>query len=319
MSNAKGMNINMKVNNAVYDSPAMLVEVTRKCNNHCNYCAGWRNNKLMEREMLSTDIYKKIFQAMRNINFSRITFTGGEPTIRKDLYDIINCAITLNPKKEIHIHTNGSLILENKQIWTLPIKAVKININTIDRITYQKITGNDGLNKVLKGIDYLREREVPLRLHAVVSEVSYDSMFQLIDYCIENQIDLKIFEIDTSLSSFDKKHVDMKKIVSFIEEKSNNRLEYKTPGLPVISYSFEGETEVQVVLANTPQYSEKLCKNCEKYACNYGLYTASISPEGFCYPCLINEKAGRVKLNLEEVDEMYNQIKKIYHIVKEKS
>ena len=308
----------MKVSNYVYDRPALLVEVTRKCNNHCNYCASWRNYNVADEKVLSVDMYKKLFQSVGSIAFSRITFTGGEPTIRKDLYDIIYWANIYNPDKEIHIHTNGSLILKNERIWSLPIKAVKININTVSKTIYKDITGNDNLHMILAGIDYLKERGLPLRLHAVASQVSYPSIFELIDYCINNQIDLKIFEIDTSLSSKDKRHVDMSKIISCLEKKSVSKLEYATPGLPVISYTCIGGTEIQVVLASTPQYSNYLCKDCEYFPCSYGLYTVSVSPEGYCYPCLINEKIGRVKLDFNDLNSMNDNMNRIFTLVKDK-
>ncbi len=84
--------------------------VTNRCNSRCLTCFCWRNSvndQNLEEKELKLEDFRKIFRNLPN-TVSWISFSGGEPFIRKDLADIILSSVELVPTlKLISIPTNG--------------------------------------------------------------------------------------------------------------------------------------------------------------------------------------------------------------------
>nr|MCR5094273.1 radical SAM protein [Lachnospiraceae bacterium] len=70
---------------------AMTREGTWHCNQNCIHCyaAGQSGS---EEEELDTDTWKKILEKLKAIGVPQVTFTGGEPTMREDLIELIDAA-----------------------------------------------------------------------------------------------------------------------------------------------------------------------------------------------------------------------------------
>lgn len=108
------------------EKPAIFLEVTRRCNNKCDYCGAWRY--LGTDKELTRLEYKKLFSVIKQMNFQRVNFTGGEPTIRSDIKDLVSDAITI-VGGNIHLTINGTIILK-KNLWNLPVSLKKSHIKT---------------------------------------------------------------------------------------------------------------------------------------------------------------------------------------------
>ncbi|MEO0184032.1 MAG: radical SAM protein, partial [candidate division WOR-3 bacterium] len=75
------------------------VITTYRCNAHCKMCRSWANPTKPEEEF-RPEILKKIPEGMIRLNV-----TGGEPTLRKDIIEILEI---LNTKaKKLELSTNG--------------------------------------------------------------------------------------------------------------------------------------------------------------------------------------------------------------------
>jgi len=80
------------------------IKVTFKCNNHCKFCVqGDKRQWCLDK---STDEIKTILRESKG-NFGEVVFTGGEPTIRADIIELVSYAKSLGYK--ILIQTNGRM------------------------------------------------------------------------------------------------------------------------------------------------------------------------------------------------------------------
>jgi sulfatase maturation enzyme AslB (radical SAM superfamily) len=86
---------------------AMTVNGKWHCNQKCLHCyaAGQMSSDEVE---LSTEDWKKIIDKCREAGISQLTFTGGEPTLRKDLSELIKHARWFITR----LNTNGVLLTE---------------------------------------------------------------------------------------------------------------------------------------------------------------------------------------------------------------
>lgn len=83
------------------------IGVTDHCNSRCVMCHQWMQKGTPEEEMLKPEDYQRIFSDPYLSDIDYIIISGGEPTLREDLYEIIVALHTALPKAEIGISTNG--------------------------------------------------------------------------------------------------------------------------------------------------------------------------------------------------------------------
>ncbi len=120
----------------------LLWTVTRTCNFRCDYCCDHKGNKypdLPNKGVLDTNQGKKLLDIMRT-NTPAIYYAGGEPTIRRDLPQLIRHAKNLNYYPQI-INTNGSILqnLLKKESWSNFLADMDIVIVSLDSLNVDKL------------------------------------------------------------------------------------------------------------------------------------------------------------------------------------
>ena len=137
----------------------LIFYATDYCNARCSHCFYWKNLNKKQDEM-NLDQIKNMIKSLRT-QLSLLTITGGEPFIRKDLYEICDAFYKINKTKRINIVTNGLLntkILDtvNKLLTENPEKRLTI-IVSLDGLeeTHTKIRRVPGIWE--KDINLIKE------------------------------------------------------------------------------------------------------------------------------------------------------------------
>jgi cyclic pyranopterin phosphate synthase len=111
----------------------------------------------------------------------KVRLTGGEPLIRRDIVRLIRELAAIGSIEDLSVTTNG-VFLEQlaAELKTAGLRRVNISVDSIERETYQRMTGFDLLPGVLKGI--YRAIEVgltPVKLNSVIIKGLNDSEEQI--------------------------------------------------------------------------------------------------------------------------------------------
>jgi len=141
----------------------ITVGVTYSCQCRCVHCSSGvpeLNKSLKDKEMTTWQIKDLIDQAVR-MGIPRITFFGGEPLLRKDIFDLIRYA---NFKGMItRINTNG-LALSEKVVVKLKdagLTHCDVSIDDSNPEIHDKLRGVPGLfERVIKGIELLNKHKM---------------------------------------------------------------------------------------------------------------------------------------------------------------
>lgn len=94
-----------------YFSPRPIevsLELTHRCNLRCKMCGVWGKKNDQRAPELTLNEYVDLFSQMKRLNVKRVTLAGGEPFIRKDIFEII--AAAKNQGLRCNMFTNGTLI-----------------------------------------------------------------------------------------------------------------------------------------------------------------------------------------------------------------
>ncbi len=251
--------------------PYIRLSISDVCNFKCGYCLpdGYKIDKSDNRTFINIDEIRRLAKALSELGVSKIRLTGGEPTIRKDFFDIVKIIKENSGIKKTVITTNGyKLDKIANDIKNSGLDGINISIDSLDPKTFKKITGHDRLEEILRGIKNLQKLNFKnIKINAVLlkgindSEKDFDSWAEFIK---NNEIDFRYIELmqtGDNLDYFNKYHVPSKKFVDYL---NNNNWIIQTfgkdagPAKNYLNPKFKGKFGV------IAPYSKDFCKSCNR-------------------------------------------------------
>lgn len=119
------------------------------CNQKCIHCyaAGQTGAETKE---LSTGAWKSILQKLRSANIPQVTFTGGEPTLRKDLVELVKAADWFVTR----LNTNGRLLTKDlcTKLYEASLDSVQVTLYSADPAEHNILVGAEGFDETVQGI-----------------------------------------------------------------------------------------------------------------------------------------------------------------------
>lgn len=133
----------------------LRLSITDVCNFKCLYCLPTGYCKTAEKEPeLSREEIANLISAFALMGFTKIRFTGGEPTTRADLTELIQLAKSTPGISTVALTTNGWNLKSKAKEWRLAgLDAINISIDSLNPQRFEEIVGNHKLQKVLEGCD----------------------------------------------------------------------------------------------------------------------------------------------------------------------
>jgi cyclic pyranopterin phosphate synthase len=144
----------------------LRVSITDRCNERCLYCMPHELQEWLPRsEILNFDEITRLVRIASGLGVTKLRITGGEPLVRQNVLQLFRQLGELTKITDIGISTNGSLLakrLENGETMAQAlvrcrVRTANISLDTLDRETYQSITGRDFLPQTLEGIAAAKE------------------------------------------------------------------------------------------------------------------------------------------------------------------
>jgi len=128
---------------------AMTKEGRWHCNQKCVHCYAAGQTLSDERE-LSTEEWKKILDICRSVGIPQVTFTGGEPTMREDLFELIRHARWFISR----LNTNGIRLTEEycAGLREAELDSVQITFYSSDPQIHNRLVGAAGFEQTAAGI-----------------------------------------------------------------------------------------------------------------------------------------------------------------------
>ena len=152
-------------------------EVTLRCNAHCGFCDYWKTDASARDDELAS-----YADAARYFNPMLVTFTGGEPTLRRDLEAIVaevDRAISL---KYITLITHGAMLSSERaaSLWEAGVNQFNISLDYLDE-RHDHARGIPGLAaKILDNIPAMQARGIDnIRFNTVIKNDNLDQVLAI--------------------------------------------------------------------------------------------------------------------------------------------
>jgi MoaA/NifB/PqqE/SkfB family radical SAM enzyme len=153
-------------------------EVTLRCNARCGFCDYWKTDPSEKDAEL-----KSYADAARFFNPMLVTFTGGEPTLRRDLEALVSEVDRAIRLKYVTLITHGAMLSPERalSLWDAGINSINISLDYLDE-RHDEARGIPGLGaKILAGIPEMRARGIDnIRFNTVIKNDNLDQIVPIV-------------------------------------------------------------------------------------------------------------------------------------------
>ena len=203
------------------------LSVTQNCNLHCIYCnpaegeqkevncvgltsegeqkevncsglTSEREQKEANCASLTSGEFELIVKSMAKLGINKVRITGGEPTLRPDLCEIISRIARVEGIKDISLTTNGiRLAGMAAELKEAGLHRINISLDSLEPQKFKYMTGGGDLNVVLKGIESALEVGFhPVKINVVlVKGVNDEEVLSFIKLAREHALDVRFIEL----------------------------------------------------------------------------------------------------------------------------
>ncbi len=268
------------------------VSLLYTCNSRCSTCRIWKKKA----NNLSVDEYRKIFRSIGRSPYW-ITFSGGEPFLRKDIVEVISTIYQISRPRIINIPTNGllvSTIVEKTAAIAKACPKASIIINvSIDGIENQhdeirNVPGN--YKKAVSTFQKLKALNLPnlsVGIHTVISRYNVDSFFSIANTLMRMNPDSYITEIAEERVELDTVGLDItptkvayKSAIDFLIHSIKNT-RFKGMSKITMAFRIEYYNLVKAIMRDEKQV----------IPCYSGIASCQISPDGDVWSCCVRAKS----------------------------
>lgn len=254
-------------------------DITYRCNSRCITCSTWKNENPPE---LETDECKRIIDELAKNNVISLSFTGGEPLLRKDIYELISYA----KDKGLNVTMNSNALLINeknvKKLCNTGIDIVYISIDGSNKHTHDKLRGRSGFfERTISSVNLIklnRKKKPKIYFNTTINKYNVDEIYDIVKLGYEMGID----------------GITMQPIHSFSDTifSPENDLILQNEDVPILEEQFK---MVQKDFKQNFSFIEDYLKEIKtfvispkklyKYRCVAAYLMMVIGPTGEVYPC----------------------------------
>ena len=148
----------------------MRISVTDRCNLRCIYCNASTMEHLSHDDILRYEEIERVVRAAANLGVKSIRLTGGEPTVRPHVEELVRLIRAIPGIEDISMTTNATRLVEMAQgLKDAGVDRVNISLDTFKPERFKQMCGAGRLEDVLAGIEAAKKAGLnPVKINTVV-------------------------------------------------------------------------------------------------------------------------------------------------------
>lgn len=176
----------------------LRISLTDRCNLRCRYCQPENGVALRpHQEILSLEEILRLANVFVTLGVRKIRLTGGEPSVRRGLVDLVAALAKMPGLETIALTTNGLLLSGlAAPLRAAGLTALNVSLDTLRPDRFRALTRRDGLDRVLAGIDTaLAAGFTPLKLNVVaIAGLNDDELLDFVALTRTRPINVRFIE-----------------------------------------------------------------------------------------------------------------------------
>lgn len=246
---------------------SLRVQVNTTCNFKCFFCH--MEGTGIHSATMSPDEIEEAIRVASKWGVNKIKFTGGEPTLRSDIVEIVE-RTRKHISGNISMTTNGVMLPKLAQkLKSAGLDRVNISMHSIEHEGFEFITGTDSLDRVIEGIRAAKEAGLyPIKINFVVLRgVNEDQVDRMIELSAKEGVILQLIEFETTREGEDSEeyrryHIPLEGIERDVARSAFRVDRNELHNRPKYSLdTADGKAEVEFV---KPMRNAEFCSHCTR-------------------------------------------------------
>lgn len=269
----------------------LRLSLTSACQMRCAYCRPALDSRRPRLLLTAREIECVVRHLVSRHGVEKVRLTGGDPTARGDLVEIIARLAVITGLRDLAMTTNGlSLATHARDYARAGLRRVNVSLDSLDAGRFARITGIDGLARVVAGIDAARAAGLkPIKINTVVLRGrNEDQLPDLVRFAADRGLAIRFIELmpmGPLAADWETRYVPAHEM--------RERLDAVAARWSVLSRGSESAERYDVTLSDGRHVevgfiTPMSCNFCA--ACN----RLRLTCDGSVYPCLMDEPRGSI-------------------------
>lgn len=176
----------------------LRISLTDHCNLRCLYCMPDDMTFRPNAELMQDDEILFFTRLFANLGFNKIRLTGGEPTVRANLVEIVRGIVATPGIETVTMTTNGVLLPRLAEpLARVGLKRVNISLDSLNPVRFKRLTRWGDMEDVWEGILAAEAAGLtPVKINAVVvGGYNEDEVVDLARLTITNPWQVRFIEM----------------------------------------------------------------------------------------------------------------------------
>jgi GTP 3',8-cyclase len=266
----------------------LRISVIDRCNLRCVYCMPVNGLRFLpSSELLSADEIERVARAAVGVGFRKFRLTGGEPTLRADLAEIVGWLAAIDGIGDLALTTNAILMTKlARPLREAGLKRVNVHLDSLSPATVERQMRWGTFDDIWRGIITCEEAGLtPIKLNAVVTAgYNEDDVVELARLTVERDWHVRFIEL-MPLGEGECSRLSIQRYVSNIETRRRIEAELgplaeideKSPSDEARNFRLEG---ARGVIGFISPVSDPYCGTCNRMR---------LTADGRFHLCLLND------------------------------
>ena len=242
------------------------------CNQKCAYCYA-KDEVMSAVSELSKEEWIKVIDKLREAHIPQLTFTGGEPTLRPDLVELIDHSKWFVTR----LNTNGILLSKElcRDLYNASLDSVQITFYSSNEAIHNLLVGGNHYNDTLNGIKNALEAGLDVSINTPLSSIN------------KNYLETVKFLSDLGIKYFTCSGLIPSGGATTSESISSMLSKDEITSIVKEAYNYLKEKECELSFTSPGWIDEKTLNEMNMIApsCGASMSNMAIAPNGIVLPC----------------------------------
>lgn len=286
----------------------LRLSLTEKCNFKCTYCLPNGYVPTSCSSDLNFNEIKNLLSGFRDLGFTKLRLTGGEPTLRRDIVEIVSLAKSIG-FETVALTTNAYRLLNLLEPFkNAGLDQINVSLDSLDPEKFKKVAGRDCGDEVALAIEKAAQMDFrKIKVNAVLMKgVNDQELPVFLDWIKDRKISLRFIELMPTADNkafFDQHYVSSKSWVDQLTSSGWTENKRAKDAGPANEYSHpKSAGEIGFI---TP-FQSSFCQSCNRLR---------ISSKGSLRLCLFGKGDLSLRHLLQDQTQKENLIQEIEKLI----
>ena len=176
----------------------LRISVTDRCNFRCTYCIDEEYSDWLPREaILSYEEIARLVRVLYRFGIHTVRLTGGEPLVRRHLWELIAMLTDIDPDLDLSLTTNGFFLPDQAEpLAKAGLRRINVSLDSLRRDRFAEVTRRDALPQVLDGMRAAKDAGLaPIKVNVVaIRGCNDDEVLDLVTWGRDEGYEVRFIE-----------------------------------------------------------------------------------------------------------------------------